>query len=109
MTASIRFTIQHAPGQRELRPIHWDRSGRVSRLDDSASTSGYLRRVLAEWIPHYNGERPHFRLGSRDCRINRLAGSTSTGPQPVTCASRRLPALDSAAYTTITDWKASPS
>ena len=25
---------------------------------------GHLRRVLAEWIPHYYGERPHSALGS---------------------------------------------
>jgi putative transposase len=38
----------------------------------------YLRRILAEWMPHYNGERPHTALGpglpDEPIRRSRLTG-----------------------------------
>jgi len=63
-TMSLRAedTRPHAAGQRVLRAIHWDRSARVSRLG-FRSTGGICGGVLAEWMPHNNGERPHSALG----------------------------------------------
>ena len=48
----------------------------------------HLRRVLAEWIPHYNGERPHSALGPGLPDEPTPPGDADR-PQPVTRASRR--------------------
>ena len=67
----------------------------------------HLWRVLAEWIPHYNGERPHSALGP-GLPDQPPGRATLTGHQPVTCASRRCQCSAWRSITTITAWKPSP-
>jgi Integrase core domain len=44
-----------------VRMVHSHAVGRT--VGHYALNERHLRRVLAEWIPHYNGERPHTALG----------------------------------------------
>jgi transposase InsO family protein len=66
----------------------------------------HLRRVLAEWMPHYNGERPHSALGpglpDKPTGRATLTGH-SLSPAHRVVASARLGGLH---Y--LTAWKASP-
>ena len=61
----------------------------------------HLRRVLAEWIAHYNGERPHSALGpglpDEPSRLATLTGHLcrrriASLPCPARWATTRLPA-----------------
>jgi putative transposase len=69
-------------------------------------TEPHLRRVLAEWIPHYNRERPHAALGPRlpDAPSDRR---TPTGHRLLP-EHRVVPAPASVVYTMTTDWNPSP-
>ena len=86
MVTSVRFTVgrHHGPGYCE----RFIGTARRECLDWMIPLhERHLRRVLAEWIPHYDGEGPHSPW-VRDCRITVWADAADR-PQPGTCVPHR--------------------